>query len=82
MASERTISKDFVVEQVWEIARAGKGVGAHASALYELVTVRESAELAIERVVASARRSGASWSEIAAPLGVTKQAAAKRYRAE
>ena len=67
------------MEGVWDIVRTGKGIETHLQALYDLATVRDTAELAIERVVAQARRSGASWSEIAVPLGVTKQAVAKRY---
>lgn len=39
-----------------------------------------AAEIDLERVIARALHWGASWAEIAAVLGVTRQSAHERYR--
>lgn len=44
-------------------------------------TVRD-AELQLARVVGEARQRGLTWEEVAAGLGVSKQAAHKRFRAQ
>lgn len=46
----------------------------------QAVYARKVAEDAIEEAVRRARHSGITWTEIASALGVTHQAAMKRYR--
>ncbi len=47
--------------------------------LAEAVQARRRAEAQVELLVQAARVRGASWSVIASVLGVTRQAAQKRY---
>lgn len=60
-------------------ADAGTNDTIDASTLTAFVGVVEAAEAATAEAVAYLREQGYSWSEIAAGLGVSKQAAAKRY---
>jgi DNA invertase Pin-like site-specific DNA recombinase len=61
------------------VARAGAG-GDPVELLDDIATVEAfAADVADERV-ASARAAGASWEEIARRLGVSRQAAHKRFR--
>ncbi|MBO0820870.1 MAG: hypothetical protein J2P26_08490 [Nocardiopsaceae bacterium] len=46
----------------------------------EAVHARQRAEDAVEAAVIRARRAGLTWVEIASGLGVSHQAAMKRYR--
>ena len=45
----------------------------------EAVDRLRAAEAAVETAVLRARRAGASWNDIALPLGVSRQAARQRY---
>jgi len=45
----------------------------------ELAEQRESIDVALAAAVRAARKNGRSWSEIGAMLGVTKQAAQRKY---
>lgn len=45
------------------------------------VDQRETAEAAIAEAIRQARAAGQTWSQIAAVLGVTKQAAQRKYAA-
>jgi uncharacterized membrane protein YgcG len=49
-------------------------------ALYVLAQARNAAQVRINTLVHSARRAGASWSDIGKALGMTRQAAHGRYR--
>lgn len=44
------------------------------------ITIVHAAEVDLERLIARARHWGASWAEVAAVLGVTRQSAHERYR--
>ena len=46
------------------------------------VESRDAADAAITEAIRQARLAGESWSQIAAVLGVTKQAAQRRYAAK
>ncbi len=48
-------------------------------AIAGMAQLRDAAELALRELIAFARVNGATWSEIAELLGVTTQAAHKRY---
>lgn len=54
----------------------------HAGELSELAEAREDLETLIAMSVGRARAAGETWAQIAASLGVTKQAAQQRYGAE
>ena len=45
----------------------------------ELAAQRDGIDLALADAVRAARREGRSWSEVGAMLGVTKQAAQRKY---
>ena len=47
--------------------------------LGELVTLRDSVEVAIAATVAGLRDNGYSWAEVGDGLGISKQAAQQRY---
>jgi len=47
--------------------------------LSDLVAQRAALDRAIARAVAAARKSGATWTDLAAELGVSRQAATKKY---
>lgn len=49
-------------------------------ALSDVALVRRLLDEAEVRVVRAARKGGVSWSEISAPLGITKQSAWERWR--
>lgn len=49
--------------------------------LAEMLRLRETLEASITEAVVGLRASGYSWTEIATPAGVTKQAMASRYGA-
>ena len=51
------------------------------SALRELVAARAALDSLEATLVARARSSGATWSELAAPLGLSKQGIRKRHLA-
>jgi hypothetical protein len=64
---------------------AGRLIGRrdNDTVMYELAlqaAAARGAEETLDVLVANARQQGRSWSEIAAALGVTKQAAHQRYR--
>lgn len=48
-------------------------------AIARCVARREQVERALDAAVAAARRNGRSWSEIGTMLGVSKQAAQRKY---
>ena len=48
----------------------------------EIAQRRDAAETALTNAVMAARRAGRSWSEIGSMLGVSKQAAQRKYRAK
>lgn len=48
----------------------------------ELVEQRDDVESALLEAIRAARRADRSWSEIGAMLGVTKQAAQRKYAAK
>lgn len=52
---------------------------ADPDALVDLVSLRDEVDDAISTAVTGLRTAGYSWSAIAAPLGMTKQAAYKRW---
>ncbi len=56
-----------------------RGVGDLVEHLRGLVTDREAATIAVDREVARLRRLGAPWPDIAAALGVSRQAARQKY---
>jgi hypothetical protein len=65
------------------IAAAGRRVAAgDAEALPELLALATAVEEAIGQAVPGLRDVGYSWTEIAAPLGVTRQAAHQRWAAD
>jgi hypothetical protein len=51
------------------------------SALREIATARAALESLEATLVARARASGANWSELAVPLGLSKQGVRKRHLA-
>ena len=53
--------------------------GPRRRALRELVRVRVLLDEVEERLVLGLRREGASWSEIGADLGITRQGAHRRH---
>ena len=53
---------------------------AAAKALSDVVFVRQLLDELETRLVRTAREGGVSWSEIAAPLGITRQTAWERWR--
>jgi hypothetical protein len=59
---------------------AGRRVGhANPEDLAELARVRDELDAVIDGAVAALRAQGYSWAAIAAPLGVTRQAAQQRF---
>ena len=50
-----------------------------AGLMYDVCKVIEAAEDALRVIVAEARRDGATWAQIGATCGITRQAAQKRY---
>jgi hypothetical protein len=58
-------------------ARVGR---AAAAALSDVAFVRQLLSELETRLVRTAREGGVSWSEIAAPLGITRQTAWERWR--
>jgi hypothetical protein len=48
-------------------------------AIHEYAARRDQLDASLAEAVRSARRSGRSWSEIGAMLGVSKQAAQRKY---
>ncbi len=48
-------------------------------AISEIADRRDRLDLALTEAIRSARRDGRSWSEIGAMLGVSKQAAQRKY---
>ena len=51
------------------------------SALREIVAVREVLETLESTLIVRARKNGATWSQLAGPLGLSKQGARKRHLA-
>jgi hypothetical protein len=56
------------------------GEARHLVVLAALARLRMLTDRRIEETVAAGRRSGATWTQIAAALGVTRQTAHQRYR--
>lgn len=59
---------------------AHTATGDHLHDLAQLATQRAELDHRIAARVAQAREAGRTWEQIGAALGVTKQAAQKRYR--
>ena len=77
-------------EMLHEIETANDGAGPDPIATFEgdalqailaSVRARNDAQARIDAAVAQARAEGASWTVIGAMLGVSRQAALKRYSA-
>jgi hypothetical protein len=58
-------------------AKVGRGA---AAALSDVAFVRQLLDELETRLVRTAREGGVAWSEIAAPLGVSRQTAWERWR--
>lgn len=54
-------------------------LGAALSALTVAHQLRQQADVAVWEFVNESRRAGGSWADIAAQLGITKQAAQQKY---
>jgi hypothetical protein len=61
-------------------ALPNRGEARHLVALAALERLRVLTDRRIEETVAAGRRSGLTWAQIAAALGVTRQTAHERYR--
>lgn len=62
------------------IAGAGRrAAGSDQEELYQLLRLREVVDEAIVEAVRGLRTSGATWQDIADAIGVTRQAAFKRW---
>ncbi len=61
--------------------KSGPYSGAPIRALRAAVANRRAADEALTAAVKAARASGASWASVGSALGVSRQAAAKRYAA-
>jgi hypothetical protein len=65
------------------VAAQGRRVAAgDVDGLADLLTLAQEVEAAIDAAVAGLRRAGYSWAEIAARVGVTRQAAHQRWGGE
>ena len=62
-----------------QLAGAAADTADHARGLRAVAALRRLLETLELRQVEAALRSGASWAEIAADLGVTRQAVHKKY---
>ncbi|GAA1007969.1 hypothetical protein GCM10009551_088800 [Nocardiopsis tropica] len=78
--SRRTENSEFTAFVNRVIAAHGRRVASSdPESLAALVAVRAEVDQAIEAGVAGLRAGGYSWAAIAAPMGMTKQAAFKRW---
>ncbi len=73
------VSVEHLVAQVDRFAVSGDPLGRVDAAVRVTATVGDQADALVDHVVAQARESGRSWTEIGARLGVSKQAARKRF---
>jgi ATP-dependent Clp protease ATP-binding subunit ClpA len=73
------VSFEQLVAHVDQISASDDPMDRLDAALVLAGTVRGHADALIDHVVAQARAAGRSWTEIGARLGVTKQAARKRF---
>lgn len=64
------------------VGAPASGKARHLVALSALQRLRQFVDTRIEECVAAGRQEGASWSEIATALKVTRQTAHQRYRRE
>ena len=73
------VSFDHLLAQVEAIAASDDPLDRVDAAVSVAATVRGDADALVDHVVAQARTAGRSWTEIGARLGVSKQAARKRF---
>jgi hypothetical protein len=73
------VSFEQLLGQVDRTAASGDPLDRVDAAVTVAATARNQADALVDRVVAQAREVGRSWTEIGARLGVSKQAARKRF---
>jgi hypothetical protein len=73
------VSLDNLIAHVKTLHPGGDPLDSVADAFLVSAQLDEQADALIGHFVDQARRSGASWSQIGAAMGVTKQAAQKRF---
>ena len=73
------VSFEQLLAQVDRTAASGDPLDRVAAALAVAATVSGHADALVDNVVTQARAAGRSWTEIGARLGVSKQAARKRF---
>src|SRR5262245_30561041 len=73
------VSFDHLLARVDQITSSDDPLDRVDAAMTVAATVRSDADALIDHVVAEARTAGRSWTEIGARLGVSKQAARKRF---
>lgn len=77
--AEFPVSLDTLIEYVTSLHPAGDPLERLSDAIRVSSTLDERSDALIGHFVDQARRSGASWSQIGASMGVSKQAAQKRF---
>src|SRR5215467_2430653 len=74
-----TASFDHLLAQVEALAASDDPLDRVDAAVVVAATVRGDADALVDRLVGQARAGGRSWTEIGVRLGVSKQAARKRF---
>ncbi len=77
--SDYPVPLDNLISYVKALHPAGGPLGNVSDAMLVSAELGEQADALIGHFVDQARRSGASWSQIGASMGITKQAAQKRF---
>jgi ATP-dependent Clp protease ATP-binding subunit ClpA len=80
--AEFPVSLDNLISYVKALHPAGEALDNLSDAVSVAADIDEQADALIGHFVDQARRSGASWSQIGASMGVSKQAAQKRFVAQ
>src|SRR5690242_5546985 len=76
------VSFEHLITQVNRIAASDDPLDRVDAALAVASTIHGQADVLVDHVVAEARAAGRSWTEIGTRLGVSKQAARKRFADE